>query len=500
MTVGRKAVGVLLPFHAKHYGPYYCDPNESRGKEVGLKHRLGVNPPVVSGQMLMLLRRISMFLLQKVTFNLPQPTQFDWLEQTSYSHQRKIELVRNLERSYRYDAARVRGDRVFPVRTFVKREDYMIPKAPRLINSRSDAFKMLTGPFFHWVEQCLKNQPWFIKGNKVCDYPNVLRRRFGNSGPLMSTDHSHFEAQMVARVQKVCEAVLYKEALRHWKCGAQRLERLIWTNIFSAGKCATFNRDLVFSVEGRMSGDMCTSLGNGWTNLVTLLAANVLSNGYHYHIGRDPDHVVDACIEHAYNLMIMVVEGDDGVFYTKGVFPLPEHFAKVGMVVKHKMSASIGEAGFCHHYFRDGGSVLDPVRYLNRLGVTTAPQRNGSRDVLLGLLRAKALSLYYSSPNSPVTSYLAKWLIDETTKYKPIYDEHNRWYDECIGKQGVVVNPVATYGDRMLCERIHGIGIGRQLQLEAMFHGPIRPIDFGEITPVINRVLFESVAVGRQYC
>jgi hypothetical protein len=160
----------------------------------------------------------------------------------------------------------------------------------------------------------------------------------------------------------------------------------------------------------RMSGDMCTSLGNGFTNLMVM---NFIS-----HLK-------------GWNECVGIVEGDDGLFRISGEVPTSEEFAQLGFTIKAEIHREIGEAGFCQIFCTEElHNLVDPRKILLRGGWTTTSSMH--KKELGCFTRAKAFSLICEAPRNPITVSMGKWLLRATRgkKHHLSWDEGERWWME----------------------------------------------------------------------
>jgi hypothetical protein len=141
-----------------------------------------------------------------------------------------------------------------------------------------------------------------------------------------------------------------------------------------------------------MSGDMCTSLGNGFSNLMIFL-----------FIVKEKGGTAKG-----------FVEGDDGLFATD-VILTAEDFQKIGFTVKiHEVPHPL-EAHFCGMCCSPSLEVLkNPRRVLQTFGWTHSCIHAGN-GVMDQLLRSKALSLGYELPQCPIVGVLARETIKLTS-------------------------------------------------------------------------------------
>jgi len=146
-----------------------------------------------------------------------------------------------------------------------------------------------------------------------------------------------------------------------------------------------------------MSGEMCTSLGNGFTNLMLALFIASLRHGH----------------------LEGYVEGDDGLFATD--FELTkEDYLNLGFTMKNVDEVfHPGWASFCGMLFGDSLQIVrSPRRFLENFGWTHSAVHGGEK-VMLGLLRAKALSAVYETPHCPIVSVLARRALHHTRGVTP---------------------------------------------------------------------------------
>jgi hypothetical protein len=385
-----------------------------------------------------------------------------WLDKTSYPLHRRNELKR------KWDAVnsiheptrghKLKRKKYFILKCFIKDETYPSFKHARGINSRSDEFKCAVGPIFKLIEQELFALKWFIKHVPVKNRPQwIVEALSGKGSRYASTDHTTFEASFVAEVMEACEFELYDymtQALpEHDEFMELLREALLGVN------------HLVykyFDVEipsTRMSGEMNTSLGNGFTNLMLILFL------YHKYGKPEPG---------------AFVEGDDGLIAADW-FPSKQDFTDLGFTVKMEVHESLSEASFCGLIFdpQDLVNVTDPLEVLATFGWTSNRYARSNDRTTLRLLRCKALSLAHQYPGCPILQSLSAYVLRCTKSFdveKFVMHTHaykNEWLRNemlrCVD-DNVPHRPVPS-NTRLLVERKFGITIGVQLKWEAYFDG-----------------------------
>lgn len=325
-------------------------------------------------------------------FLAPLDTQPDfeaWLESTSYNDSRKAQL-RLLASRDNFGPPPLKDRK--KIKSFGKVEAYPDAKSCRWINSRSDAFKAFCGPWFKAIEDAVFSLPWFIKHVPVKDRPALLER-LRNQGAIAWTDFTAFESGFSPAFMTACELRLYKRMLANFP----HVSKVILSTI--AGQNKLNWRGLITAdLKGRrMSGDMCTSLGNGFSNCLMSLFS-LAERG-------EPWDRVDAFFE-----------GDDGI-WPFGAVPAGHirgdcqcracaPFKQLGFTIKLTIVDDPSDAGFCGLVCTEGRVFRDPVKFLSTFGWTCTQTMCSPRRALQ-LLRAKALSAIYETPQCPIIAPLA---------------------------------------------------------------------------------------------
>lgn len=317
----------------------------------------------------------------------------------NYTQSRKDELRRLSDKSGHL----MMDVQDFTNKMFTKREEYPSYKAARCINSRTDRFKIYSGPLFKKIEEELFAMPWFIKHVPVPDRPQfILDRLYQEGATYVATDYTSFEGLFDPEIQKICEMQLYRHMTKNI-AGSDEWCDTIEEALTGTQTC--MSRSLNITVKGaRMSGDMCTSLGNGFTNLMLML---FLCHRKHSEV-------------------IGVVEGDDGLFRVTGTVPTAADFAELGFIIKIEECDKLNEASFCGLIFdvdvKD--NLADPVERILGFGWTMSDQRYGDQKVLNSLLVAKAMSLMYELPGCPMLKNLGLMVLRILKGYRPKYGTH----------------------------------------------------------------------------
>lgn len=425
-----------LPFGAvPGFGPICMDTNDHNTVECGFRQRLLRKVPTPDRNEL---KRFSLFCRKRFSelFRKVRPLDFEeWLDTTSYNEDRKDQL--RLARESLHGGLPTKRQ-CQHIDTFVKSEFYTQFKHCRLINSRSDAFKSWAGPYFKAIENEVYSYKWFIKHVPVPERPQLINSLKKANKRYYMTDFTAFESHFVPEVMRSCELQLYRHCLSNYPQVVSLLDRTL------AGKNLMRTRSGLFaSVDGRrMSGDMCTSLGNGITNCMLIQFIAHCKGGN-----------VDG-----------FVEGDDGLFSSDVEFS-PVDFEKLGFTIKIEQVNSPQEGSFCGMLFSDTEQIIkDPRKFLMGFGWTHSFISAG-HTIMMELLRAKALSACYEAPSCPIVGVLARIALEITTGYTP------RFVDDgfhVVPHDFQVPEFCPTAETRELFAQEYGIDVHAQLEIERL--------------------------------
>jgi hypothetical protein len=364
-----------------------------------------------------------------------------WLASCKYPLWRKNELL-NCD-----------WDGTFVNKSHVKREFYPEYKYCRLINSRIDGFKRFCGPYFKIMESIVYSLPWFIKHIPVCDRPSYIMEHIQRDGCVyICSDHTAFESHFVPMVMELFEMQLYKFLLINFPGVYDVIHRALC----GVNKCY-FSDGVSCELNGvRMSGDMCTSLGNGFTNLMVMM-----------FMLHDKDLQFNG-----------VVEGDDGLFGVYAPYellPTCDDFKNIGMDLKLELRDSVSTSDFCGLVFDPvlQHNLCDPAEALCRFGWSFSELRfmNDTRP----LVRAKAISLAYECPNCPILNSLARYGLRVTSGVLPRFERLGSevWWREQLNivscDDDVLYDKLCvdiSDADREIVQTKFGVDFGHQILIE----------------------------------
>jgi len=413
-------------------------------------------------------RKLRRFVTRWVRSNItPLPRDTDlsfktWLAGAPYTESRKAELIKVYEEYL--DTRDIRK----LVKSFVKDEHYETYKHARAINSRHDCVKNLVGPIFQAISDALFSLPWFIKKIPLPDRASYIFSRLYVAGRFyLATDYTSFESSFTWEKKRDVERVLYKHMVQNVA------ERDFFMDLYD--HCMNDVNQIEFKwftmsvLSKRMSGEMDTSLGNGFSNLMFLLyAADRLG----------------------WKDLVAVLEGDDSLFSfdtnmtsEEAVAALEKQIKKLGLSIKIESHQSLSTASFCGMVFdlMDKTNVGDPRKILVTFGWSTARYMNARPTIKNMLIRCKALSTAYQYPRCPIVTSMAKAMLRLTSKGDALgflskHTAHLDNYKKTLmidaaraDKEGKLLFDQPGLGTRHLVEELYGIDVNTQGILEDYF-------------------------------
>jgi len=373
------------------------------------------------------------------------------------------------------------------VKFFTKDEGYLEFKQARGINARKDEMKVRFGRIFSRIEEEVYKLPEFIKHVPVKDRAKYITERLNRAGvTFFNSDFVAYESLFTREVMMNCERQLYdymtSKLPEHDEFMKQFDKYVMGMNYIESD---AFRAHMEAT---RMSGEMCTSLGNGWTTMCIV-----------YHV----------CEKVGFKNVQLVVEGDDNACSGEGQVPTAQDFADVGFLIKIETFASFAEMSFCGLVFdeTDQEVVTDPRKVLATFAWTSREYVNARSGKLKALLRCKALSLAHQYRACPVVTALAHYLLRVTSgaDVRRIKDARaiGAWMRELVEKELITPTPrgVPGPGSRDLVERAFGINVETQLLLEAYFDnregiGQITETWIRDLLPDIWHEYYESYSMG----
>lgn len=444
-----------IPYGVQSFGstkdvPYCSDPDLDMNLEMAFRKRLC---PVLPKGELPLYKELEIFVgeyLRKNFHPLPlveysREVFEEWLSHTHYDGPR----IEQLE--HRYDVLESKKFHLtnssYSGEIFPKREFYEGPKDVRMINSRSDEFKVKVGPYIKMIEDQVYKDPHFVKGIPIDQLPHKLIK-LKPWDYIIETDYSSFESSFSYEYVKVVEMQMFRyflvnnpeilsDVLNSYESSPdhERVQKL-------------YSKRMTAHLTGcRLSGELWTSLGNGFSNLMNMLflckIKNIKCDGF--------------------------VEGDDGLFGVSEPSLTKEDFARLGFVIKMDYVNQVQDTTFCGNTFSDQSmKLLINPENIGRMFWTCSPTYLKSKpEKLKDLFRSKAASMYVTGRFTPVAGHLAFAMLQRFGKGK-VQSLNGYWRHEIAEyfKTLSCVPPIIAYSDRVLYAQKFQLPISDQLMLE----------------------------------
>jgi hypothetical protein len=312
--------------------------------------------------------------------------------------------------------------------------------------SRTDKAKVRFGPAIHAIEDELYKHSAFIKHVPVPDRPRVIREALEREGAVYAeTDFTSFEAHFLPEITSVAEYALVEYMLRgHDTTLVRDLKKAMTMKQVLVSKHATLK------VHTRCSGDMWTSLGNGFTNFM-LIKFFMAKRGWDSPV---------------------FVEGDDGLLRVDGPWDPVADFATLGFTIKSKVVTDLSSAGFCGIYCAPGTDevLIEPASQLLKLGWTTSACRHGGAAVQDSLMLSKGFSLVAVGNATPVLGKLGAAIVARYghARRLPPEDWWDRFVEAKIDMDAMLrrCQYGATPEAREFVSRKWGLSVAAQLEAE----------------------------------
>jgi hypothetical protein len=428
------------------YAPIHADTNDNVTIAMGCYKRfLRDLPTPVASLLLEFAGYVRDHVQQTYQPLLHYPSFYEWVESLKVPICKKKQFIETYERNGgQWPSLKQCRN----VHMFGKTEVFSEYKQLRLINSRIDAWKVKFGPIAKAIEDVVYaggNATFnpFIKHFKVSDRPALIADLIQVGMKYMGSDYTSFESHFVPEFMRVCECELYRHMLKYFPWEAKRIEDVLTgINVCNAPS------GVRVTVPGRrMSGEMTTSLGNGFTNL--MLVSFVMHKmgakwrGY--------------------------VEGDDGIFASDKL-PTEKDFADLGFTIKLEPVDDPRRYSFCGLICGDSDQLIrDPRKFMQHFAWSHNAANSGIH-FRERLMRAKALSACYETPHCPIVGALARRALVLTRHIRdPLYFSDG--YHELPPDEYCAPVFAPSLDTRIVFAEEFGIPVSLQLAAEKLIAG-----------------------------
>jgi len=438
--------------------PFCSSPHGQVNQECALRKRIGPEMPLGN---FFLLQRLALFvdafilewLKPLPNLEINEDCLFEeWLLSCSHYNESRKDSLRRARSSRLVNGSVELLPKDYFIKCFFKREFYEEPKFARLINPRSDCFKSAVGPYIHLIEEQVYKLPWFVKGVPITSLPTRLSR-LEKYPIILETDYSSFEAGFSPEYVACVEMRLWKFMLQNNPRILSIINKVYFVDkngVLKPRENMLFHKDFIMRVIGRrMSGEMWTSLANGFSNLMNVL-----------FLAKENHQDIDG-----------FVEGDDGLFGMYEPFLNADMFAQLGFKIKMNYGYDLNHTSFCGNVFDKDEQLLivNPENIARLFWTCTVNYLNARPSKLLQLLRGKAMSLYCIAKNTPISSVLAYSMLKLLGPGPILIDPNRKWWrSQLIAsfKSVIIEEPIISMKSRALfCEK-YGISIEFQYLME----------------------------------
>jgi hypothetical protein len=205
-----------------------------------------------------------------------------------------------------------------------------------------------------------------------------------------------------------------------------------------------------------MSGEMFTSLGNGFTTLMLWLFF----------------------CERAGSVIEPRVEGDDNVGRISGPIPTASDFLELGFRAKIEVHNSLNTASFCGNVFdeHDQTLICDVNKSIVKMAWSDWRNFTSGSKRKMTLLRAKAMSLHSQYPGCPVLDSFSLYIMRMTKSYDVrilLKSKTMAWWDRNTLVESLNFphdrRRICGMETRLLVEELYGITVEQQLRAEDYF-------------------------------
>lgn len=327
-----------------------------------------------------------------------------WLKNNkSYTEQRKLHMAKIFQNTdHDYLSRKAKHTKV---KHFTKEESYPEYKAPRGIFPRSEAALNRYGPVIACISESVWKLPQFIKKIPVGDRSNYIKEYFSDiEGVSQIGDFVSYEASFVKKLMNVA-FILYKYMTQnHPEAYARVLE---FESVVTGVNTIEGANFVVSILCGRMSGEVDTSVANGFTTLMVI---------GHVH-------------ERFLHTFRSLVEGDDNNTKSK-LRMTPEMFLPYGLNIKIFAAPNEFEGGFCGMQFdpEANTNIIDPVKVILKSCWSKRQYNDAVLSTRQALTKSVALCRLHEAPGCPIVQEFAAYLLRMTYRNRANF-QHLDYYE-----------------------------------------------------------------------
>lgn len=330
------------------------------------------------------------------------------LQSSSYGESRKDQIVQAVVGN----TLHLTHDDSINFEAQIKNEGTTKPKHPRGINAPPDHIKGIIASVCKSVDKATFRERMFTKGMDPSELPAHMMEIFRRER-VLETDFTSFEAH---------HRGIFSGLVHFWfmymiaDCGISKKDKEVISRLILGTNNGRF-KDLSYSIAQRlMSGLPWTSSSNGVLNYIIM--SYIITKPLHR--GLCPEELAVKAKE----TFVGLVEGDDGICgITGSVLGADEHVneaesiaKKIGVIIKFVPGMHFGDVSFCGKVCDPDTLtvVTDPIKVLRGFCVVPIRYDSCSRNIHLGVLRAKAMSYLYLYPSCPIVSVMCEWVLERT--------------------------------------------------------------------------------------
>lgn len=366
----------------------------------------------------------------------------------------------------------------------LKDECYTECKLARDIFSRTDVFKMIFGPLTKMIEKHVYAMDEFVKHIPFINRATHVSEHLGGDWEFkFSNDFSAFESLFSKDLMRACECKLYVTQL-----GPQFKGLISIINNVLTGKNVLKFRTFTGSLNARrMSGEMCTSLGNGFTNLMVNWFI-LHKSGY--------------SINDIFSKTMCVVEGDDSLCVSNKSVDM-KIYEGLGLRAKVQYHDEIGDASFCGMLFdaEDGTIVADVNKQIVGMSWTSMKYAGSKQQKLHTLLRSKAMCLAYQYRGCPMLDVYCHKILQLTKSLDVrhiMLDPYKQQIFEEAQKAAKNIIALGPKPPSMTCRLFVERKLGYSVEFQMMFEASVEKFTLGFNDSIIDVATEAQVSYARQ--